>query len=76
MVIFTNIVFTEENVEADAYNDQNGVKAHVVATLDGENINFTGDSDIVKATWNIVVEHEDYVKKGKTYPSEIGVAWG
>ena len=76
MVLMSNIHCKNGILEADAYNDINDIKAHVMAKLDGSYINYTMDSDIVKATWNIVVDYKDYISKGKKYPNEIPVAWG
>lgn len=76
MVLMSNIHCKDGILEADAYNEINGIRVHIVAKLDGSYINYTTDSDIVKATWNIVVDYKDYISKGKKYPNEMPVAWG
>lgn len=50
MVHFTNIVIKDGYIEADVWNESNGVREHIRAKLDGS-YHSSSDGDIQKATW-------------------------
>lgn len=71
MVNFYNIKIDNEYITADVWNEMNNKKEFIRAKLDGS-YHSSSDDDIIKATWNIIIEYE---KDGKL-PEKTTVAWG
>lgn len=55
MVDFENIVVKDGILTADAVNARYGIKEHITAKIDGS-YHSSSDNEIVRATWNIVIE--------------------
>lgn len=71
MVVLTNIKTENGYITAHAINRLSGTAEDIKAKLDGT-YHSSVDPDIVKATWNIVVEYEGTGK----LPERAEVAWG
>lgn len=71
MVNFYNIRIDGDYIVAEAWNEMNNNRENIRAKLDGT-YHSSSDSDIIKATWNIVI---DYEKRHKL-PDKTTVAWG
>lgn len=71
MVSLENISIKDGYMKAYATNEENGFSENIKAKIDGS-YHSSSDTDIIKATWNIVVEYE---KTGKI-PKKVYVAWG
>jgi len=71
MVSLENISIKDGYMIAYANNEETGFSESIRAKMDGS-YHSSSDTDIIKATWNIVVEYE---KTGKM-PKKAYVAWG
>lgn len=70
MVDFENIVVKDGVLTADAVNARYGIKEHITAKIDGS-YHSSSDNEIVRATWNIVIE----ARKKKKYPNKTSIVW-
>lgn len=70
MVDFENICVENGVLTADAVNARYGIKEHITAKIDGS-YHSSSDNEIVRATWNIVIE----ARKKKKYPSKTSIVW-
>lgn len=70
MVDFENIVVKDGILTADAVNARYGIKEHITAKIDGS-YHSSSDNEIVRATWNIVIE----ARKKKKYPNKTSIVW-
>lgn len=70
MVDFENIVVKDGVLTADAVNARYGIKEHITAKVDGS-YHSSSDNEIVRATWNIVIE----ARKKKKYPNKTSIVW-
>ena len=68
MVDFENIHVENGVLTADAVNARYGIKEHITANIDGS-YHSSSDNEIVRATWNIVIE----ARKKKKYPSKTSI---
>lgn len=71
MVYLKNIKLVNGYITAYATNEETGFSENIKAKIDGS-YHSSSDTDIIKATWNIVVKYE---KTGKI-PKKAYVAWG
>lgn len=71
MVNFYDIKIEDGFITAEAWNETNNTRENIRAKLDGT-YHSSSDTDIIKATWNLVIEYE---KKHKL-PEKTTVAWG
>lgn len=70
MVDFENIVVKDGVLTADAVNARYCIKEHITAKVDGS-YHSSSDNEIVRATWNIVIE----ARKKKKYPNKTSIVW-
>lgn len=70
MVHFENICVKDGILTARATNLETNFTEQITVKLDGS-YHSGSDSDIIKATWNIIGRY-----KGKKFSKETGVSWG
>lgn len=71
MVTFTNIRIENGYIYANAWNEMNNIKENIKAKMDGS-YQSSNDNDIIKATWNLVIEYEH----NHRLPKKMTVTWG
>ena len=71
MVSFNSIQVNNGMITAVAINETNNNIERISAKMDGT-YHSSKDTDIIKATWNLVIEYE----KNKKLPSSTTVCWG
>lgn len=71
MVSFHNIQVNRGVITAIAINESNNNTEKISARMDGT-YHSSSDTDIVKATWNLVIEYE----KTRKLPGSTTICWG
>jgi hypothetical protein len=71
MVNFYNISIEGDFITARVWNETNNNREDIRAKLDGT-YHSSKDTDIIKATWNLVIEYKEKHK----LPKKTTVVWG